>query len=422
MDKKLLVGSLILAVILCYGSCNINGVEYYKPEALATHANGEQFVGSQICMECHSDVYESHLLTAHYNTSALVNSDNIKGSFDTGANTFNLEDSKIKMRSMGDSYFQEVQLEGETEDAPALLQKMNIVIGSGIKGQSFLTWEDNKLFQLQASYYPPSDKWINSPGFPEHLIKRPVRDGCLKCHVTFATNMDFSGKGNRYNKEKMIYGIGCEKCHRPSEKHVVFHRENPEIETSRHMLKLDTLSRQFRLDVCAQCHSGSRAGIIKGNSFSFLSGERLNDYSRNFYTGQKESELDVHGNQYGLLRSSQCFKQSLEMDCGTCHNPHANQRGDIDYFNQKCTTCHTDNTTKCAADSNELDAMGNNCIACHMPTTPSKSMTLKLGADSGETGVLVRTHLIGIYALEDDSIIQMDSTSLNKIIGFIESQ
>ncbi|MFT6807013.1 MAG: LSD1 subclass zinc finger protein [Saprospiraceae bacterium] len=423
MDEKLFVGSLILVVILCYGACDMNGVEYYKPEALATHFNGEQFVGTRTCMECHSDVYESHLLTAHYNTSAVAKSSNIKGSFDTGANTINLEDSKIEMRSMRGSYFQEVQLEEEeNEKASPLLQKMDIVIGSGIKGQSFLTWEDEKLFQLQASYSPPADKWINSPGFPEHLIKRPIRDGCLKCHVTFATNMDFAGQGNRYNSEKMIYGIGCEKCHRPSEKHVVFHRENPEIKTSRHMLKLDTLSRQFRLDVCAQCHSGSRAAILKGNSFSFLSGERLDEYSRNFYTGQKESDLDVHGNQYGLLRSSQCFKQSLEMDCGTCHNPHMNQRGDTDYFNQKCATCHTANTTNCSAETNELHEIGDNCIACHMPTIPSKAMALQVGAGSKQTGVLVRTHLIGIYALEDDFIKQMDSTSRNNIIGFIESQ
>ncbi|MFT4568087.1 MAG: hypothetical protein ACI9FN_003055, partial [Saprospiraceae bacterium] len=166
MDEKLFVGSLILVVILCYGACDMNGVEYYKPEALATHFNGEQFVGTRTCMECHSEVYENHLLTAHYNTSAVANSSNIKGSFDTGANTINLEDSKIEMRSMRGSYFQEVQLEEEeNEKASPLLQKMDIVIGSGVKGQSFLTWEDEKLFQLQASYSPPADKWINSPGF-----------------------------------------------------------------------------------------------------------------------------------------------------------------------------------------------------------------------------------------------------------------
>ena len=73
------------------------------------------------------------------------------------------------------------------------------------------------------------------------------------------------------------------------------------------MMKIDTLSRQKRLDVCAQCHSGPRDGILQGNSFSFLAGEKLDEYSRNYYTGISNDDLDVHGNQYGLLTSSKCF-------------------------------------------------------------------------------------------------------------------
>ncbi len=423
MDKKLFIGALILAVIICYGGCDVKGVEYYKPKALATHSNGAHFVGSETCIECHSEIHDSHLLTAHYNTSAIVNSDNIKGSFDAGENTIMLEDGSVEMKKMKDGFFQHVQFKEEKEGTEQLLQKMDIIIGSGVKGQTFVTWEDDQLNQLQASYYPPANSWINSPGYPDHLIKRPIRDGCLKCHVTFATNKDFSGQGNRYDKEKMMFGIGCEKCHTPSEKHVVFHRENPEVTTSKYMLKLDTLSRQLRLDACAQCHSGPRAGILKGNSFSFLSGERLDEYSRNFYTGQDDSNLDVHGNQYGLLTSSQCFIKSPEMDCSTCHSPHLNQRGDTDYFNQKCATCHTSATVLCSKNSTELEVMGNNCISCHMPTIASKSMAVQIGKGSGQTGVMVRTHLIGIHtSIKDSPANEIDTASMNGIIGFIENQ
>lgn len=422
MDGKLLIGSIILAIIISYGACDLKGVDYYEPSPLATHSNGEHFVGSQTCMECHSDIHQNHLLTAHYNTSALVNNNTIRGSFDQGNNTIDLEVGKVEMVRNRDSYYQKVHLEDKVAQEPNRTQKMDIVIGSGVKGQTFATWEDDKLFQLQASYYPPADTWINSPGYPNEIIKRPIRDGCLKCHVTFATNLDFSGKGNQYDIDKMIYGIGCEKCHRPSEKHVVFHRANPEVTTSRHMLKLDTLSRQFRLDVCAQCHSGPRAAILKGNSFSFLSGERLNDYSRNFYTGQKEIDLDVHGNQYGLLTSSQCFIKSPEMDCSTCHNPHINQRNDTDYFNDRCASCHTSNTVLCSANSQELKDMEHNCISCHMPTIQSKAMAVQIGSKTDQTGVHVRTHLIAIHGLDDNSLIQVDSTSMNQIIGFIESR
>ena len=164
------------------------------------------------------------------------------------------------------------------------------------------------------------------------------------------------------------------------------------------MLQLDTIARQKRLDACAQCHSGPRSNLVQGNSFSFLSGENLREYSRNFYTGQPKETLDVHGNQYGLLTTSKCFIQSPEMDCSSCHDPHKKQRGDTSYFNQKCMGCHTDNSTKCTGDVAEVSTMGNNCISCHMPNSPSKGMSVEL--NSLKTSVYVRTHLIGIYPKE----------------------
>ena len=395
MKKRTVLALLFLSGLTFYHQSCVRGVDYYEPNILATHFNGEQFVGSKTCLECHLDVYKSHLQSAHFNTSAEANSTNIKGSFDPGSNRLDLREVAFEMKKEGKAFYQSIELKNSEEVIPP--KQFDIIIGSGIKGQSYLTWEGEKLFQLQTSYNPASDSWINSPGFPQINFERPIRDGCLKCHVTFATNLDFSGHGNKYNKAQMVYGVDCERCHRPSAKHVIFHRHNPDIKTARFMLKLDTLSRQKRLDICAQCHSGTRAGIIKGNSFSYLAGENLNEYSRNFYTGQQNDELDVHSNQYGLLTSSQCFKQSAELDCTTCHDPHKNQRGNILYFNQKCIDCHSGESTTCTTEAFAIKAMGNNCTGCHMPVSPSRSMSLQLSGDSSETPVYIRSHHIGIY-------------------------
>lgn len=397
MKKKMfLVLLLFLAAFAYYCLSTIKGLDYYEPEILATHSEGEEFVGSRTCMECHADIHASHLETAHYNTSALANADNILGSFKSNSNTVETKELEMTMQKKGRSFYQHTKIKLTNQQLPP--EKFDIVIGSGVKGQSYLTWKEDKLFQLQASYYPPADIWINSPGYPAQRLERPVRDGCLKCHVTFAKNKDFSGQGNQYEKAQFLYGVDCEKCHRPSAKHVVFHRNNPDVKTSRFMLQLDTIARQKRLDACAQCHSGPRSNLVQGNSFSFLSGENLREYSRNFYTGQPNTELDVHGNQYGLLTTSKCFIQSPEMDCSSCHDPHKKQRGDTSYFNQKCMGCHTDNSTTCTADAAEVSTMGNNCISCHMPNSPSKGMSVEL--NSLKTSVYVRTHLIGIYPKE----------------------
>lgn len=399
MKKKSIIAVLFLLGLVLYYRSTLKDLGYYNPEVLATHSDGEQFVGSKTCMECHKDIHATHLQTAHYNTSAIANAENIKGNFEPHSNTLAVGEIEFEMTKEGKSFYQLTHVDHTGLTIPP--KRFDIVIGSGVKGQSYLTWDEDKLFQLQASYYPPSESWVNSPGYPDRMLERPIRDGCLKCHVTFATNRDFSGQGNQYDKAKMLYGVDCERCHRPAAKHVIYHRNNPKETASKYILKLDTISRQKRLDVCAQCHSGPRASIIKGNSFSFLAGEDLDTYSRNFYTGQQDSELDVHGNQYGLLTSSKCFKLSSSMDCSTCHDPHKNQRGNIAHFNQKCSGCHGGGSVSCTAPPAETQAMGNNCIACHMPNTPSKLMSVQLPQSGPEISVYVRTHLIGIYKKEE---------------------
>lgn len=395
-----IIGLLLVLLSASFYHCSTfsKGPEYYQPKVLAVHGNGERFVGSETCRECHAEIFASHSQTAHYHTSAPAHADNIHGSFEQGLNKLELEEITVEMEQKGSSFYQ--RIEDKASQQSISNQRFDIVIGSGVKGQSYLSWEDDYLFQLQASYYPPTKTWINSPGYPTQPIQRPVRDGCLKCHVTFATNRDFSGRGNQYDRERMVYRVDCERCHRPSERHVIHHRNHPEATEAAYMLTYDSLSRQQRLDACAQCHSGPRDAIIQGNSFSYLVGENLKEYSRNYYTGVKESELDVHGNQYGLLTSSKCFQAEELMDCMTCHDPHMNQRGNSSYFNQKCMECHENHMLSCSAEDSELASMGKSCIACHMPNTPSQAMSVQLNPDSLETSVYVRTHLIDIYPKE----------------------
>ena len=387
----LVVFFLILALCCWHGQ---NDEEYYSPKVLASHPEAGDFVGSMTCLECHEDIYKTHIQTAHFLTSAPASKKTILGPIGSKATTIKLQDIDIIIGKKGGDLFQQVHQ--RTKNLVLSPQRIDVVIGSGVKGQSYLTWEEDQLFQLQASYYPPGAAWINSPGFPQQYLKRPIRDGCLKCHTTYATNKDFSGRGNRYESEQIVFGVDCERCHRPGAKHVIFHRQHPEVQSAQFILKLDTLSRQQRLDVCAQCHSGPRDAIIKGNAFSFLAGENLEDYSRNYYTGQQDEELDVHGNQYGLLTASKCFTQSTELDCSTCHDPHRNQRGNLQYFNQKCLQCHSGDQMLCSASSAVRSTTSNQCTGCHMPMTPSKLMSMEL-TDGAQVAAQVRTHLIGIY-------------------------
>ena len=83
--------------------CKYGGVEseYNSPQVLATHFNGENFVGSHTCIECHADIYVSHIKTAHYRTSALADTNTVKGSFKPGSNTLDLKDIAFEMKQVG---------------------------------------------------------------------------------------------------------------------------------------------------------------------------------------------------------------------------------------------------------------------------------------------------------------------------------
>ncbi|WP_339654849.1 multiheme c-type cytochrome [uncultured Maribacter sp.] len=389
---------LIVSILLIYGIWYMNNSikisKYIDPEIIATHYNGSNFVGSQTCLECHTDIYNTHIETAHFNTSSTADKEHIKGSFKEDSIELNLKGVKLIMLEENDEYFQ--VSEPKFGDIGTTTSKIDIVVGSGVKGQSYLSWQDEDLVQLQASYFQPTSSWVNSPNFPDYSLNRKVDDNCLKCHVTFAKNKNESGIGNSYDRSKIILGIDCQRCHGPSEKHVIYHRKNPEAIKGEFVDSYKTYSRQQRLDACAVCHSGLQGQQIKGNPFSFLAGDTLSLYSKNYKNINSKIKLDVHGNQMGLLSESECFINSPKMDCLTCHNPHKNQRADMNIFNSKCLTCHDSNRVNSVTE-NHIHDNQQNCIACHMPLVPSEVMKLKLENDSEEIPVYIRTHLIGIY-------------------------
>ncbi|WP_378179022.1 cytochrome c3 family protein [Aquimarina sp. SS2-1] len=394
------IGIIILGIVLyfVFNPKNANNKsEYIAITPVATHINGMEFIDSSICIECHQQIVENHYQTAHFNSFQPATKNTIKGSFELGKNTFQLNDNvTFKFIEKNSGFYQEPVI--GNQDAPFYSAKMDLVVGSGTKGQSYLMWNKNNLFQLQASYFTPTDSWINSPGAPDQLAPaRPVLERCLECHTTYAQNISDNKNSNQFHRENLVYGIDCQRCHGPVKDHVKYHKQNPEDKIAKHIMKYSSLSRQQRLDACALCHSGLRTETTE-RAFSFMVGDTLKNFSFPDYDESSLGELDVHGNQYGLLKASKCFTNSNSLDCTTCHDPHKKERGNLTMFNQKCMDCHSKlpKPFRCSGDSKEIEKMGNDCVQCHMPLAKSKTMKIQL-PEGNEVSVDVRTHLIGIY-------------------------
>ncbi|MEP6594594.1 MAG: multiheme c-type cytochrome [Ginsengibacter sp.] len=388
---------VILAILIIVYVGNVMFTTFDAPVKRISKQNNDEkkFAGSAACASCHKDIYKSHIKTAHYLDSKPAAKAFIKGSFSAGKNKFVYNKwMEVVLEQRKDSFFQTAYINGtEYQSEP-----FDIVIGSGRKGQTYLFWNDDKLYQLPVSYYTPLNDWCNSPGFPNNFIKfdRVIPAQCLECHGTYAKVLEDKDNISTYDKTQIIYGIDCERCHGPAAEHVAFQTEHPEEKNAKYLISIKQLSRQQKLDGCALCHSGFRQPIQP--AFAFQVGDKLDDYSKAGYSQDSVSTLDVHGNQYGLLMASKCFKMS-QLDCSSCHNPHVNEANSPKIFSQRCLTCHTDTKhTSLTLTSKQNLAVNNNCIDCHMPMLPSQKIVLNVASSEGAVPDMIRTHRVGIYA------------------------
>jgi Cytochrome c554 and c-prime len=357
----------------------------------------EDFAGSKTCATCHPNIYRTHVQTAHYLTSAPAGPQNIKGGLTSGDNRFFYSPQVCIAIEKSNDRFYQVEYDGSAakEFAP-----MDITVGSGKRGQTFLYWRKNDLFQLPLTWFTSLSQWTNSPGFSNRVIfNRPATSRCLECHSTYfqAESAD-SVEPTAFSRTAIQYGVDCEKCHGPAARHVAFHRDNPAEKTGHFIIGAANFSREQKLDLCRLCHGG-RLSKTKP-SFRFQSGNRLADYFNIDTTQKAAADIDVHGNQYGMMASSKCFRQS-EMTCLTCHNPHENETGKLELFSQRCMSCHNQaHGNFCKAAQKIGASITKNCIDCHMPEQPSKSITVMLQGGGLPVSATMRSHFISIYPEE----------------------
>lgn len=141
-------------------------------------------------------------------------------------------------------------------------------------------------------------------------------------------------------------------------------------------------------------------------AFSFKPGDKLSDYYLPNIVSAGAENLDVHGNQFGLLSLSKCFSKS-DMTCNSCHDPHANEENQFQVFSQKCMRCHTEaGNNFCTLKEVKANPLKANCINCHMPVQPSKAIVFTEQGTRKRIPAAMRTHLIKVYPQETAKLIK----------------
>lgn len=345
------------------------------------------YVGDAACEACHQAKVESFHRTAHFLTSREPDKNSILGHFTSGANVLRTSNSELlfRMDEKANGFF-ETAVEGMDPAIAERSERIDLVVGSGGKGQTYAFWKGDRLFQLPVSYWNEVG-WVNSPGYRDGVANfdRPIVPRCLECHASY-----FEAEPpppNRYKKDGYVVGITCEKCHGPGRKHVA--RESAKTgPADAAILNPVKFSRERQVDLCAWCHAGH--GIPLGENFSYVPGQALSE-SFEFPPLDPNAELDVHGNQVELLKKSQCFLRS-GMTCLTCHDVHTVQR-DGAAFSQRCLGCHQPGTAMYPKRDHQAKS---DCIDCHMPKLDTNLIVFSWNGK--KVRPQVRSHWIKVYS------------------------
>lgn len=406
-SKKLRIIIIIVIAVAFFSKC-IDTADKDKQVNIVNNS-GEQFAGSAACANCHREIFDHFTHTAHSFTSQPASEETIKGSFARGENLFSYSYySKVGMEKRDSGLYQVEYDKNFTEKGSF---RFDIVIGSGTRGQSYLYRKDKSLFQLPVSYFTMADTWSNSPGYPMYNpdFSRPVTFRCLECHSTYFKTLSGNTqiRAEKFDSRQAIYGVQCESCHGPAKKHVDFHEQNTHETQGKYIINPSSFNRQQQIDLCAYCHGGTRRSDKE--PFSFVPGDTLSFADQPANTALNTENIEVHDNQYALLKASKCFRMSKIMSCNTCHNTHEQERGDLALFSKKCMSCHSIEKNNFCKMAPSLGAgIVKNCIDCHMPQKPSKMLTIQLENESNNTPSTLRSHIIAVYPSETKKYLSVN--------------
>ena len=346
----------------------------------------DNYVGDEACRSCHQAKVETFHRTAHYLTSRIPDKDSVLGNFNPDANVLKTSnpDLYFRMEAKDGGFFQ-TAVQGQLPYTTSRTERFGLVVGSGGKGQTFLFWKGDLLFQLPVSYWKEIG-WVNSPGYRDGVayFDRPVIPRCLECHGTYFESL---APQNHYSQTGFVVGITCEKCHGPGRGHVqIFSSKSAKTSSDPAILNPARFSRDQQMDLCAWCHAGHGVPLLA--TFSYIPGEPLEKYVE-LPEPDPNAPVDVHGSQVELLKKSRCF-QSSTMTCLTCHDVHTTQKDPV-AFSGHCLTCH-----KVETHPKIGQPIASNCVDCHMPK--QKTNVIVFNWNGQKVSPEVRNHWIKVYS------------------------
>jgi hypothetical protein len=311
---------------------------------------GAEFLGDQVCAECHKNKVTTHAQSAMGMAMEMVGDSRVLAqnpamTFRNGPYTYEIK------RKDKQSVFT-VTNGKENISVPILY-----ALGQGKAGQTYVLEYDGALYESLVSYYKEVgglDFTIGAPrDVPATLVKalgRRLADheasSCFSCHSTGSVS------GGQLHLDKAAAGIRCEGCHGPGAPHVTASRAGePSAKLIFNPARLS--GDELNQDFCGACHRGT-------DEFNMLKSMEINN---------------VRFQPYRIFHSK-CYSDDRRITCTACHNPHEPLKRDVASYDAKCTACHAVKGAPQAVAAAKPAAPGStvscpvstkDCVTCHMP-------------------------------------------------------
>ena len=318
--------------------------------AAVAQAADPAWVGSKACAGCHAGIYEKYMATPMAKSSGAAGLSAVpEQSFEANSGfrySISRQDRKLFLDFT------------KTGSASGERRELTYFVGSGAAARSYLMDVGGFLYEAPTTYYTRPGAWAPSPGYNRYnypFLTRAIAPGCLECHASGVETIP--GTQNGYQSPPFREGgVGCERCHGPGANHLRSGSPGDIVNPAR-------LAPERRDSVCSQCHLSGEIRVDRaGKSMrAFTAGEKLSSYAVTFVRASASRGMKVTSHVENLAQSACSLASGERLWCGSCHDPHSepSTASKASWFRAKCRACHEPQVCR----------RGNNCIACHMPSS-----------------------------------------------------
>ena len=328
----------------------------------------EEFVGSEKCMDCHSEEYQRWEGSHHDLAMQIANEQTVLGDF-SGISYVTGEGMKSYFYREGDEFWV------NTEGPDGTYQDYKIVYTYGIEPlQQYIVAFPGGRYQCLATAWDTNEKkWFDL--YPDLKIvheewlhwSRGAMNWNTMCSDCHSTNIkkNFNEGEDSYQTTYAIINVSCEACHGPGQEHIQA-VSTPGNETNASAgIKFMTKATQPKelVDACGRCHIRREQLTLAYN----WQGTLMDHYYPQLLTesvyhadGQILDEVYV----WGSFVQSKMYMNNVT--CTDCHDAHSLKLKAVG--NNLCTTCHEPAKYDILEHvRHKPGSEGAACINCHMP-------------------------------------------------------